>query len=323
VWIVSGLATRHHTARTVLIVAECEASGDRTIGFETTQEFSMSASSSESGTESLYGGSRTRRVTVRDLQLAKKRGDRWPMLTAYDFPTASAFDDAGIPVLLVGDSAANVVLGYQDTIGVTVDELLPLARAVARGAENALVIGDLPFGSYQQGPDQALDAATRFMKEAGVQAVKLEGGLPVAPSVAKLVEAGIPVMGHVGFTPQSVNALGGYRVQGRGDDAARVLGAAKAIEDAGAFAIVLEMVTADLAREITAALRIPTVGIGAGADCDAQVLVWHDMAGFGSGFTPKFVKQFGDVRGALHDAARAFGDAVVDGTFPAAEHSFE
>lgn len=283
----------------------------------------MSAPDSASSAESLYGGSRSRRVTIRDLQLAKERGDRWPMLTAYDFPTAKTFDEAGIPVLLVGDSAANVVLGYQDTVAVEVDELIPLARAVARGAENALVIGDLPFGSYQQGPEQALHTATRFMKEAGVQAVKVEGGLPVAPSVAKLVEAGIPVMGHVGFTPQSVNALGGYRVQGRGDDAARVLGAAKAVEDAGAFAIVLEMVTADLAREITAALRIPTIGIGAGVDCDAQVLVWPDMAGFGSGFTPKFVKQFGDVRGALLTAARAFGDAVANGTFPAAEHSYE
>lgn len=283
----------------------------------------MSVPNAANTAEPLYGGSRTRRVTIRDLQLAKERGDRWPMLTAYDFPTARAFDEAGIPVLLVGDSAANVVLGYQDTVGVTADELLPLARAVARGAQNALVIGDLPFGSYQQGPDQALTTATRFMKEAGVQAVKLEGGLPVAPSVEKLVEAGIPVMGHVGFTPQSVNALGGYRVQGRGDDAARVLGAAKAIEDAGAFAIVLEMVTADVAREITAALRIPTVGIGAGIDCDAQVLVWPDMAGYASGFTPKFVRQFGDVRGALVDTARAFGDAVADGTFPGPEHSFE
>jgi len=283
----------------------------------------MSASSPANSGESLYGGARSRRVTIRDLQLAKERGERWPMLTAYDYPTAHAFGEAGIPVLLVGDSAANVVLGYHDTVGVTVDELLPLARAVVRGAENALVIGDLPFGSYQQGPGQALDTATRFMKEAGVQAVKLEGGLSAAPAVAKLVEAGIPVMGHVGFTPQSVNALGGYRVQGRGDDASRVLGAAKAIEDAGAFALVVEMVSADVAREITASLRIPTVGIGAGADCDAQVLVWHDMAGFGGGFTPRFVRQFGDVRGAMVDTARAFGDAVADGTFPAAEQSYE
>lgn len=283
----------------------------------------MSAPDSAHHAEPLYGGSRSRRVTIRDLQRAKERSERWPMLTAYDFPTARAFDEAGIPVLLAGDSAANVVLGYPDTVAITTDELLPLARAVARGADNALVIGDLPFGSYQQGPDQALDTATRFMKEAGVQAVKVEGGQAVAPSVAKLVAAGIPVMGHVGFTPQSVNALGGYRVQGRGDDAARVLGAAKAVEDAGAFAIVLEMVTADLAREITAALHIPTVGIGAGVDCDSQVLVWHDMAGFADEFTPRFVKQFGDVRAAIVDTARAFGDAVADGTFPAAEHSYD
>jgi 3-methyl-2-oxobutanoate hydroxymethyltransferase len=274
-------------------------------------------------TTALYGGAIRRRVTIRDLQLAKERHERWPMLTSYDRYTAEIFDGAGIPVLLVGDSAANNVYAYDDTVGVTVDELLPLARAVVRSTERALVVGDLPFGSYQAGPEQGLATAVRFMKEAGVHAVKLEGGLPVIPTVSALVAAGIPVMGHVGFTPQSVNALGGYRVQGRGDDSARVLGAAKALEDAGAFAVVLEMVTADLAREVTAELRIPTIGIGAGVDCDAQVLVWQDMAGLGSGPAPKFVKKFGDLRGALLDATRAFAAEVTDGSYPTEAHSYE
>jgi 3-methyl-2-oxobutanoate hydroxymethyltransferase len=225
-------------------------------------------------------------------------------------------------VLLVGDSAANNVFGYADTVPVTVDELIPLARAVVRSTERALVVGDLPFGSYQGGPDQALATAIRFMKEAGVQAVKLEGGIPVAPTVRTIVDAGIPVMGHVGFTPQSVNALGGYRVQGRGDDAARVLGAARALEEAGAFAVVLEMVTSEVAREATQMLTIPTIGIGAGPDCDAQVLVWQDMAGLRRGRMPKFVKTYGDLRGALFDATKAFASEVVSGSFPDDDHSY-
>ncbi len=274
-------------------------------------------------TEPLYGGKLTRRVTINDLQLAKDRGERWPMLTSYDMYTAEIFDEAGIPVLLVGDSAGNNVFAYSDTVPVTVDELIPLARAVVRSTRRALVVGDLPFGSYQLGPEQGLRTAIRFMKEAGVQAVKLEGGQSVAPTVQKIVEAGIPVMAHVGFTPQSVNALGGYRVQGRGDDAARVLAAAKAHEAAGAFAIVLEMLAADTARQVTSSLRIPTIGIGAGPDCDAQVLVWQDMAGMRAGRMPRFVKTFGDVRGAVRTAAQAFGDEVVAGSFPAAEHTYE
>lgn len=271
----------------------------------------------------LYGGTLARRVTIRDLQLAKDRGERWPMLTAYDMYTADIFDQAGIPVLLVGDSAGNNVLGHADTVPVTVDELLPLARAVVRGTHRALVVGDLPFGSYQLGPEQGLETSIRFMKEAGVQAIKLEGGLAVVPTVEKIVEAGIPVMAHVGFTPQSVNALGGYRIQGRGDDAARLLGAAKALQEAGAFAVVLEMVTADLAREITESLRIPTIGIGAGPDCDAQVLVWQDMAGLRAGRLPKFVKTYADLRGTLREAAQAFAGEVVAGTFPTADHSYQ
>jgi len=244
------------------------------------------------------------------------------MLTSYDMYTAEIFDEAGVPVLLVGDSAANNVFAYADTVPVTVDELIPLARAVVRSTERALIVADLPFGSYQAGADQALATATRFMKEAGVQAVKLEGGIPVAPAVRKIVDAGIPVMGHVGFTPQSVNALGGYRVQGRGDDSARVLGAARALEEAGAFAVVLEMVTTEVAREATRTLTVPTIGIGAGPDCDAQVLVWQDMAGLRAGRLPKFVKTYGDLRGTLLEATKAYASEVVSGSFPDDDHSY-
>ncbi len=274
----------------------------------------------------LYGGSRggtrARRVTARDLQLAKQRGERWPMLTAYDVYSAEIFDEAGIPVLLVGDSAANTVYGYPDTVGVTVDELLPLARAVVRANASSLVVGDLPFGSYQAGPEQALATAVRFMKEAGVQAVKLEGGRVVADSIRRIVDAGIPVMAHIGFTPQSVNTLGGYRVQGRGDAADELLEDAHAVAEAGAFAVVLEMVPSDTAARITRELPIPTIGIGAGPDCDAQVLVWQDMAGLRSGRLPRFVKVYADLRGALLEAARAFGQDVVDGTYPGPEHEY-
>jgi 3-methyl-2-oxobutanoate hydroxymethyltransferase len=270
----------------------------------------------------LYGGQLSRRVTIRDLKMAKQRSERWPMLTSYDMYTAEVFDEAGIPVLLVGDSAANNVYGHADTVPVTVDELIPLARAVVRSTRRALVVGDLPFGSYQVGPEQALETAIRFMKEAGVQAIKLEGGIPVALAVRRIVDAGIPVMGHVGFTPQSVNALGGYRVQGRGDDGPRVLDAAKALERAGAFAVVLEMVTSEVARQVTSPLSIPTIGIGAGPDCDAQVLVWQDMAGLRTGRFPKFVKTYGNLRGTLLEATKAFASDVVSGSFPDDEHSY-
>ena len=217
---------------------------------------------------SLYGGVQNRRVTIRDLQSAKAAGERWPMLTAYDYSTARIFDEAGIPVLLVGDSAANVVYGYDSTVPVSMDELLPLVRAVVRGTHRALVVADLPFGSYQSSPKQALKSATRFLKDGGAQAVKLEGGVRVVPQVEALVGAGIPVMAHIGLTPQSVNALGGYRVQGRGDEAAhRLLQDAKAMQQAGAFAVVLEVVPADLAAKVSRELQIPTIGIGAGAGC--------------------------------------------------------
>jgi 3-methyl-2-oxobutanoate hydroxymethyltransferase len=271
----------------------------------------------------LYGGVQNRRVTIRDLQLAKERGERWPMLTAYDYSTARVFDEAGIPVLLVGDSAANVVYGYDTTVPVSVDELLPLVRGVVRGTSRALVVGDLPFGSYQASPQQALETAARFMKEGGCQAVKLEGGQRVAPQVEALVSAGIPVMAHIGLTPQSVNALGGYRVQGRGDEGAhRLVQDAKALQQAGAFAVVLEVVPSEVAAHVTSALQIPTIGIGAGPSCDAQVLVWQDMAGLRTGKPAKFVKEYADMSAVLRDAASRFGDEVRGAVYPAAEHSY-
>ncbi len=274
--------------------------------------------------EILYGGITNRRITIRDLQAATDAGERWPMLTAYDYSTARVFDEAGIPVLLVGDSAANVIYGYDTTVPVTVDELLPLVRGVVRGTRRALVVADLPFGSYQASAQQALETAARFMKDGGAQAVKLEGGQRVLPQVEALVSAGVPVMAHLGLTPQSVNALGGYRVQGRGEEAAhRLLQDAKALEHAGAFAVVLEVVPAEVARAVTAQLRIPTIGIGAGAECDAQVLVWQDMAGLRTGeHKPKFVKEFADVAGVLRDAAQRFAGEVRAGSYPAAEHSY-
>jgi 3-methyl-2-oxobutanoate hydroxymethyltransferase len=274
--------------------------------------------------EVLYGGITNRRVTIRDLQAAKDAGERWPMLTAYDYSTAQVFDEAGIPVLLVGDSAANVIYGYDTTVPVTVDELLPLVRGVVRGTRRALVVGDMPFGSYQVSAQQALETAARFMKEGGAQAVKLEGGHRVLPQVEALASAGVPVMAHLGLTPQSVNMLGGYRVQGRGEEAAhRLLQDAKALEGAGAFAVVLEVVPAEVAHAVTKQLRIPTIGIGAGAACDAQVLVWQDMAGLRTGaHMPKFVKEFADVAGVLRDAAQRFADEVRLGSYPAVEHSY-
>jgi 3-methyl-2-oxobutanoate hydroxymethyltransferase len=271
--------------------------------------------------EPLYGGTASRRITIRDLAAAKTRGERWPMLTAYDALTARVFDDAGIPVLLVGDSAGNVVFGYDTTLPVTVDDLLPLTAAVVRGTKRALVVADLPFGSYQLSPASALASATRFLKEAGAHAVKLEGGVRVAHQVEELVGAGIPVMAHLGLTPQSVNMFGGYRVQGRGEAGDRLLHDAKALEAAGAFAVVLECVPAGLATRITHAVGIPTIGIGAGPGCDAQVLVWQDMAGL-SPRTARFVKRYAEMAEVLGDAARSFASDVVAGSFPAEEHVY-
>jgi len=271
--------------------------------------------------EPLYGGTASRRVTIRDLAAAKARGERWPMLTAYDALTARVFDDAGIPVLLVGDSAGNVVFGYDTTLPVTVDDLLPLTAAVVRGTKRALIVADLPFGSYQLSPASALASATRFLKEAGAHAVKLEGGVRVAHQVEELVGAGIPVMAHLGLTPQSVNVFGGYRVQGRGEAGDRLLHDAKALEAAGAFSVVLECVPAELATRITHAVGIPTIGIGAGPGCDAQVLVWQDMAGL-SPRTARFVKRYAKLGQVLGDAARSFAEDVVAGSFPAEEHVY-
>jgi len=271
--------------------------------------------------EPLYGGRRPGRVTVRDIAAAKARGEKWPMLTTYDALTAGIFDEAGIPVLLVGDSAAMVVYGYDTTIPVTVDDLIPLTAAVVRGTKRAMVVADLPFGSYQASPAAALAAATRFMKEAGAHAVKLEGGLRVARHVEELAAAGVPVMGHLGLTPQSVHAFGGFRVQGRGEDGERLLHDAKALQAAGAFAIVLEGIPAVLGGRITESLHIPTIGIGAGPDCDAQVLVWQDMAGL-SPRTPKFAKQYADVAATLRTAAAEFAAEVASGAFPSEEYSY-
>jgi 3-methyl-2-oxobutanoate hydroxymethyltransferase len=268
-------------------------------------------------------GPHPRRVRIPQLRAMKERGERWAMLTAYDQYAAEIFDEAGIPVLLVGDSAGNNVFGYQTTIPVTVNEMLVLVAAVSRSVHNALVVGDMPFGSYQSGPLQALETATRFLKEGGAHAVKLEGGKRVVPQVDALVQAGIPVMGHVGFTPQSEHTLGGYRVQGRGDSADRLVDDACALEAAGAFAIVMEMVPAGIAEHVTEVLKIPTIGIGAGPHCDAQVLVWQDMAGLRGGKMARFVKQYADLRGTLLGAAKAYAADVASGVFPNADQSFD
>ena len=266
---------------------------------------------------------RPRRVRIPHLRQLKADGQRWAMLTAYDMYAAEVFDEAGIPVLLVGDSAGNNVYGYETTVPVTVDELIPLVRAVARAAKRAMVVADLPFGSYGGTPEQGLATAVRFMKEGLAHAVKLEGGREMAATVELLVRTGIPVMGHLGFTPQSEHTLGGYRVQGRGDAADELVDDALALQQAGAFAVVMEMVPAPLAKRVTQILDVPTIGIGAGPDCDAQVLVWQDMAGLRGGVAPRFVKRYADLRGTLGDAARTYAAEVAAGTFPAAEHSFD
>ncbi|HKU03553.1 MAG TPA: 3-methyl-2-oxobutanoate hydroxymethyltransferase [Arthrobacter sp.] len=262
------------------------------------------------------------KVRVHHLQQAKRDGTRFAMLTAYEQYTAEIFDDAGIEVLLVGDSASNNVFGNETSLPVTVDELLPLCRAVARSAKRALVVADLPFGSYEVSPEQAVAAGVRFLKEGLAQAVKIEGGKYYASTVRAMVQAGIPVMAHIGFTPQSEHALGGYRVQGRGDDAGRLIEDARALEEAGAFCVLMEMVPARTAAAVDAALTVPTVGIGAGKATTGQVLVWQDMAGLRGGRMAKFVKQYADLRSTLHDAATAYGDDVRSGTFPGPEHSF-
>jgi len=271
---------------------------------------------------SLYERRDGQRVTVHDIQQAKQQGERFVMLTAYDTLVAGIFDRAGVPLLLVGDTSGEVVFGYPTTVPVTMDHLVPLVQAVVRGTSHALVIGDLPFGAYQESAEAALAAGVRHLKEGGAQAVKLEGGRPVVPQVEAMVAAGIPVMGHLGLTPQSVNALGGYRVQGRGAAGEALLVDAQALQDAGCFAIVLEAIPAGLARRVTEALDVPTIGIGAGAHCDAQVLVWQDMAGLTPGRLPRYVKRYANLGGILETAAGTFAEEVRTGAFPTDQHSY-
>jgi len=264
-----------------------------------------------------------RRVRTLDLIEQKRAGRKWAMLTSYDQYTATIFEEAGCLALLVGDSAANNVFGHSTTLPVTVEQLIALTAGVVRSTRRALVVADLPFGSYESGPQQALATGVRFLKETGCQAVKLEGGSARVPQIRALVEAGIPVVAHIGFTPQSEHAIGGYRVQGRGDARERLLADARAVAAAGAFAVVLEMVPGQLAAEITAELEIPTIGIGAGAGTDAQVLVWQDMAGLRRGPAPRFVKRYADLAGVLAEAAAAYVAEVGEGAFPDAERTFE
>jgi 3-methyl-2-oxobutanoate hydroxymethyltransferase len=260
-------------------------------------------------------------VTVRDLRTLKERGERFVMLTAYDYPTARILDEAGVPVLLVGDSVANNVLGYESTLPVTMEEMLHHTRAVARGTKNALIVGDMPFLSYQTSVEEGIRNAGRFLKEGGAHAVKLEG--PMLELAAALTDRGIPVMGHLGLTPQSVHTMGGYRVQGRSEeDARRLLDQAQALEKAGIFSVVLEGIPTTLAAQITQSLSVPTIGIGAGPNCDAQVLVINDLLGMGFGPYPKFVKPYTDLRGEITRAVQSFRDDVAAGVFPDDAHSY-
>lgn len=265
-----------------------------------------------------------RAVTTADLIKMKAEGHRIVALTAYDALFAGLLDQAGVDVLLVGDSVHQVLGAADSTLGATLDQMIYHGRQVTAGASRALVIVDLPFLSYQVSTEDAIRNAGRVLKETGASGVKLEGGSAMAPTVAALVERGIPVMGHIGLTPQSVHALGGYRVQGRGEDAAdRMLSDALALQDAGAFAVVLELVPAGLAGDISQSLKIPTIGIGAGPSCDGQVLVLHDMLGLNEGFSPKFLKRFATLADDVRSAVEAYGQEVRDGRYPDAEHSFE
>ena len=263
-------------------------------------------------------------ITVRDIRAFKERGERFAMITAYDALSARLLDEAGIPLLLVGDTLGMVMLGHDSTLPVSMDEMLHHTRAVRRGVTNAFIVGDMPFMSYQGSLDEGIHNAGRFLKEAGANAVKLEGGARILPVVERLVDAGIPVMGHLGLTPQSVHQLSGYRVQGRNDEQAeQMLRDAKSLESAGAFSLVLEAVPASLASEITTSLDIPTIGIGAGPSCDGQVLVYHDFLGITSGKLPKFVKRYASLGDEIKKAAKTFAAEVAEGTYPAPEHSYE
>jgi 3-methyl-2-oxobutanoate hydroxymethyltransferase len=261
------------------------------------------------------------RTTILDIQKMTERGERIPMVTAYDYTSAQIVDRAGIPMILVGDTLGMVVLGYPTTVPVTINDMLHHCKAVVRGSQNALVIGDLPFLTYSS-PDDALRHAGRLLQEAGVQAVKLEGGAAFAPTVHRLVEAGIPVMGHLGLTPQSVNQLGGMRVQGRrANQARRLIEDALTLEEAGAFAVVLELVPAELSAEISSRLRAPTIGIGAGPGCDGQVQVWHDILGLYTDFVPRHARRYANLADTIGDALRQYAAEVREEEFPTQEHS--
>ena len=260
-------------------------------------------------------------ITVRDIRAFKERGQRFIMLTAYDFPTGQILDEAGVPVILVGDSLAQNVLGYETTLPVTMEEMLHHCRAVARGARNALIVGDMPFLSYQASTDEAIRNAGRFLKEGAAHAVKIEG--PMLDLAAALVERGIPVMGHLGLTPQSVHAMGGYRVQGKTEeDARRLFNEAQALEKTGIFSLVLEGIPEGVAAEITRSISVPTIGIGAGPHCTGQVLVLTDLLGLGSGKYPKFAKPYANLRAEITRAVHGFRDEVVAGRFPDEAHSY-
>ncbi len=262
-------------------------------------------------------------VTVRDIRAFKERSERFAMVTAYDAAAARLLDEAGIPILLVGDSLGMVVLGHPTTLPVTVDDMVHHTAAVRRGATEAMVVADMPFMSYQASLQEGIRNAGRLVKEGGANAVKLEGGARVLELTSRLVDAGIPVMGHLGLTPQSVNQFGGFRVQGRSEEAAhRILADAKDLEAAGAFSVVLESVPAELARKVTGSLEVPTIGIGAGPHCDGQVLVYHDVFGITQGHVPRFVKRYADVGDTIKQAARAFAREVAEGIYPGPEHTY-
>lgn len=262
--------------------------------------------------------------TVKTFKDAKKQGKKLTMLTAYDYSTAKLFDEAGVDSMLVGDSLGMTMLGYDSTLPVTMEDMIHHTKAVVRGAKNALVVGDMPYMSYHLSVQQAVENAGRFIKEAGAQAVKLEGGAAFCPEIEAMTRASIPVVGHLGLTPQSINAFGGFKVQGKSEEAARkIIEDAQALEAAGAFAIVLECVPAKLAEIITAKVAVPTIGIGAGAGCDGQVLVYQDMLGMYDNFTPKFVRKFAEVGAMIKQGVQEYCAAVQDSSFPATEHTFK
>lgn len=267
---------------------------------------------------------RPEKVTAPSLKASKERGEKLVCITAYDFPTAKVVDEAGIDIILVGDSIGNVVMGYGNTVPVTVDEIVMHTRAVRRGTQRALLVADMPYGSYHTGEDDAVRVALRLIKEGAAEAVKLEGGKKRANIVRRLVHEEIPVMGHIGLTPQAVNSLGGYRVQGKTKEAAmKLVEDAVALEEAGAFAIVLEVIPREIAKIITETVSIPTIGIGAGSDCDIQVIVFHDLLGFSFGKLPRFVRKYADLRETITDAITRFAEDVRNGDYPNDEESYE